>query len=213
MRTIIAGLAALLSILFVFLGCEQVTVNAPREEVAESPHGLTSAPELQNPLSKAGQASLVIDFFEGLDYESASQTVRGTNTRSIIDGGGSFQLTLSFDAVTCKPAPGSRLKEDDGRLERLQTLLQPLRGTLGVRVDKKFNSVVVNFTYIDESGAVGDPGDEFFLTTGGGVNSIVEGPTATTVSKTGGYVRINRNGDPKDAVICSPVDYTFTASK
>lgn len=160
------------------------------------------------------------------DYTSASQNVKGTNTKNRIGiDDAPFQLTLAFsdeDLEDCVRVQGGTATDLD-RLAKLQKAVpQPLDGLLGIFVVKKNfadnqeseTGVVVNFTFIDEAGDVGQPGDEFFLTTGKGRNLLSEAAEQTRVAKTGGFVRINRNGDSKDAVVCPGIlDYEFTVSK
>jgi hypothetical protein len=160
------------------------------------------------------------------DYVSVAQTVKGSDSkRQIAINDVPFYLTLDsrLESASCVSAPGSELSEDDGRLANLVALTQPLTGLLGIHVRKKNfeggqeseTGVVVNFTYIDDAGAIlGQAGDEFFLTTGKGANLLQEEQGQSRVAKTGGFVRINRNGDSKDAVICrGVVDFEFTVTK
>ena len=166
------------------------------------------------------RSMLTVDFedLDALDYNSVLQPVKGNNTnKNIMILESPFWLTLGFLSEELTECVGESSKD---YLSFLQSQPQPLNGLLEIYVDKKgvvstggTRGVVVNFTV-----QVG--GYEYFLTTGHGMNTVEEYPTHTIVTKTGGFIRINRKpigargNIPWDTMIgYIIVDYKFTVSK
>jgi hypothetical protein len=219
LRTIIPIPALVAAIALVGAACADAPTGATPNGLAPNfdhkgkPHG--------KPNGDDGGKTVDVDFLESangtvFDYQSVLQAVKGTNSKNrILVDGDPFTLSLAFptaDLGVCVAAPGNTSPSPPltalADLQALSGAGGGLVGRLEITVHKRFVSNVVNFT-------VEIAADEFFfLTTGGGTNTVDESPTETTVTRTGGYVRINRNGDPNDSAICwGIVDYHFTVSK
>lgn len=120
------------------------------------------------------------------DFVAAAQPVSGGLKRTLLKASGPYSFTVQFDAAdlaTC---------EDGGA--RLAGLLGTRTGTVEVNVNRRSLAdnptygVVVNFeTTLD--------GHDYFLTTGRGLNELVEGSGGATVRKSGGFIRIVEDGD------------------
>jgi hypothetical protein len=120
------------------------------------------------------------------DFVAGSQPVSGGLRRTSLKASGPYTFTVQFDAAdlaTC---------EDGGA--RLAALLGTHSGTVEVNVDRRSLTndptygVVVNFET-----TLG--GHDYFLTTGRGMNELIEGSGGATVSKTAGFIRIVEDGD------------------
>lgn len=120
------------------------------------------------------------------DFVAAAQPVSGGLKRTLLKASGPYTFTVQFDAAdlaTC---------EDGGA--RLAGVLGTHTGTVEVNVDRRSLAddptygVVVNFET-----TLG--GHDYFLTTGRGMNELVEGSGGATVSKTAGFIRIVEDGD------------------
>lgn len=139
-----------------------------------------------------GGGSATLDFLETMsngatpDYVAAEQPATGGIRRKSVKAGGPYTLTLQFSAADLASC------EDGG--SRLAGLLGTHDGTVAIDVnrgalaDDSTVGVVVNF-----EATVG--GNDYFLTTGNGLNQLTEGNGSVTVRKTGGFIRITENGD------------------
>ncbi|MGW8282992.1 MAG: hypothetical protein ACWGON_06800 [Gemmatimonadota bacterium] len=139
-----------------------------------------------------GGSSATLDFLETMsngaapDYVAAEQPASGGIRRNSVKASGPYTLTLQFSAAdlsTCEDG-GSRLAGLLGTRDG-SVVVDVNRGALA---DDPTVGVVVNFET-----TVG--GNDYFLTTGNGLNQLTEGNGSVTVRKTGGFIRITENGD------------------
>lgn len=148
-----------------------------------------------------GGGSTTLEFLDTMgggampDFVAAVQPVSGGLKRTLLKASGPYSFTVQFDAAdiaTC---------EDGGA--RLAGLLGTHTGTVEVNVDRRSLAndptygVVVNF-----EATLG--GHDYFLTTGRGMNELVETGGGATVRKSGGFIRIVEDGDY--GVWCPPRD-------
>jgi len=153
--------------------------------------------------------------------------LKGTFNDRMIMVDGAFTLRLDFTQDWHEIVGGGACDISGANENYLLTVLDnnPVRwlptGSLTVNVDKGLlegsggdYGVVVNYT-VDIDGA------EYFLTTGGGSNEIIEwGESSRMVSKQGGFIRINKSAEgrgknktPGGTIICRGiVDYTINVT-
>ena len=148
------------------------------------------------------------------DYLLGPQSMNGNNSkRKLFVEGDAVSVTLLYTEADIDKCD----LEDLGFRERFAQVPETSMGALYINVRKNlledgvsYDGVVVNFTTIGLDG-----GSEYLLTTGGGDNLLDEttDPDWTRVAKTGGYVRIKRDGEPKGAICHGIVDFEFVVSR